>query len=94
VDVLDCSGDFVADIEVKYGIPTRGSESMKRLISQVRSMQRGPNASRVLIIMSDNVSDAAIARLKRSLRGGRAGPVEVLNGAGEVTDFFRKFLLR
>lgn len=84
----------MADIEVKYGIPKRGSEAMKRLISQVRSMKRGPNAARVLIIMSDNVNDAAIARLKRTLRGGRAGPVEVLNGAGEVTDFLRKFLLR
>lgn len=94
IDFLATSGDFVADIEVKYGIPKRGSEAMKRLISQVRSMKRGPNASRVLIIMSDNVSDAAIARLRRSLRGGRVGPIEVLNGAGEVTDFFRKFLLR
>jgi RHS repeat-associated protein len=94
LDFLVVSGDFVADIEVKYGIPRRGSESMSRLISQVRSMKRGPNASRVLIIMSDNVSNAAVERLKRSVRGGRAGPVEVLNGAGDVTDFFRKFLLR
>lgn len=94
LDFMATSGDFVADIEVKYGLPNRGSAAMKRLISQVRSMRRGPGALRVLIIMSDNVSDAGLARLKRSLRSGRAGPVEILNGAGEVTDFFRKFLLR
>ena len=58
-------------------------------------MRRGPNAARVLIFMSENVSDAAVARLRRSLRAGHAGPVEVLNGrAGDVVDFFRKFFLR
>jgi hypothetical protein len=94
IDFSAAAGDLFADFEVKYGIPRRGSEAMKRLISQVRSMRRGPNASRVLIIMSDNVSDAAIERLRRSLRGGRAGPVEVLNGSVEVTAFLRAFFLR
>jgi RHS repeat-associated protein len=94
LDFYATAGQFVADIEVKYGLPRRGSDAMRRLISQTRSMRRGPNSLRVLIIMSDNVSDAAIARLRRSLRGGRAGPVEVLNGAGDVVDFFRRFYLR
>jgi len=94
IDFSAAVGDLFADFEVKYGIPRRGSEAMKRLISQVRSMRRGPNASRVLIIMSDNVTDAAIERLRRSLRGGRVGPVEVLNGSVEVTAFLRAFFLR
>jgi hypothetical protein len=57
-------------------------------------MRRGPNASRILIIMSENVSDATIERLKCSLRGGMAGPVEVLNGDRDVVDFFRRFFIR
>jgi hypothetical protein len=94
LDFYMTAGDFIADVEVKYAIPKRGSEAMKRLISQARSMRRGPSAKRILIFMSDNVSDAAINRLKRSLRDGRAGSVEVLNGAGDVVDFFRRFFIR
>ncbi len=94
IDFSAAVGDLFADFEVKYGIPRRGLEAMERLISQVRSMRRGPNASRVLIIMSDNVTDAAIERLRRSLRGGRVGPVEVLNGSVEVTAFLGAFFLR
>jgi hypothetical protein len=48
----------------------------------------------VLIIMSEDGSDAAIDRLRRALRGGRAGPVEVPNRAREATEFFRRFLFR
>jgi hypothetical protein len=94
IDFSATAKDWVADIEVKYGIPNRGSQAMERLISQVRSMRRGPNNMRVLIIMSENVSDAALDRLRRSLRGGRSGPVEVLNGAQDVTQFFRRFFIR
>jgi hypothetical protein len=94
LDFYAAAGDFFADIEVKYGLPKRGSEAMRRLLSQARSMRRGPNASRVIILMSDNVSDASISKLRRSLSGARAGPVEILHGAEEVTQFFRKFFLR
>lgn len=93
IDFYAVAGDFVADIEVKYGIPRRGSDAMRRLISQARSMNRGPRSLRVLVIMSENVSDAAVERLRRSLRGGRAGPVQVLHGAEDVVQFFRGFFL-
>lgn len=90
LDFLAEAGDFVADIEVKYGVPKLASPAMKRLVSQVRSMKSGSKVRRVLLLFKE-VDAADMKRLRQALKDGRAGEVEIYHGGREITEFFRDF---
>lgn len=91
LDFTATAGDLVADIEVKYGVPKTTSKAMERLVSQVRSMRAGPRTRRVLLLFKDDIDSGDIKRLRKALRDGKAGSVDIINGNQKIAEYFRDF---